>query len=102
MFSGEKLRAARTERHWSQEKVASKLSFELRRPIRARQVIRHEQGTQPGADFIGAYARVFGLSVEHFLGDDEDEEAAQVSRDLQVALMEVVAAVRRFDREKVA
>jgi DNA-binding XRE family transcriptional regulator len=65
---GEVIRAARTERGWSQKELASKIGAALRREVTPLTITRSEAGTRPvPLDEVAAFAVVLNLSVDEII-----------------------------------
>lgn len=71
-FEGKKLRKLRTDRGWSQSQLGHKIGAHV------TSVSDWERGDNaPSGRHIVGLARELGVPVEHFYGDDEDEESDQ-------------------------
>jgi transcriptional regulator with XRE-family HTH domain len=91
---GEKLKALRKERGWSQDELGRRAG------IHGRHVGKYEIGrAMPNAETVVQLAKVLGVSIDYLLRDDLDEDAAPAGALRDQELLRKFAAVEQMDEE---
>lgn len=89
-FRGERLRELRRARGDSQTRLGQRIGAHV------TSISDWERGDNaPSPRHVASLARELGVPIEHFYGDAEDEEAAQVAPELQDFAKALEAMVER-------
>jgi transcriptional regulator with XRE-family HTH domain len=91
---GEKLKALRKERGWSQDELGRRAG------IHGRHVGKYEIGrAMPNAETVVQLAKVLGVSIDYLLRDDLDQDASPVGTLRDHQLLRKFAAVEQMGEE---
>lgn len=91
---GEKLKALRKEKGWSQDELGRRAG------VHGRHVGKYEIGrAMPNAETVVHLAKVLGVSIDYLLRDDLDEDAAPAGTLRDHELLRKFAAVEQMDEE---